>query len=230
MNRPDDVPLATLLDLRISVNTGPNWATRDIVQALSEAGGPPFSVRHPALSGAIRRAARRLTDQISALVPDDLRLVGDVVWGPAGTDMQRLRGGALTWRERVGFAEIVASTGLWKPPDASTMPTVRIEARADRVIANRRYSELATRADAQYWAVYGVLPDGRVHLAADFATEADARRFAARWARPGTLVCSGHTEKLPHLNPRPPRAVPFARPATTSPALQRSVSSARIRR
>jgi hypothetical protein len=103
----------------------------------------------------------------------------------------------MTWRDRAGLAEIVARTGLWNPPSEALMPTVRIEARADDITADgHRIGGLASRAAAQYWAVYGVLPDGQVDLAADFATEEAARRYALRWQRPGLVVCADHVEAL----------------------------------
>lgn len=190
------VALVALADLGITDHVGPDWARDEILSTLANFGcpAPPDG---PAAHVILDVAAAHLDRALAASLPAGLTLIDSVICGPPETDVAALRRQAMNWRDRAGIAEIVARTGLWSPPSTAIMPTVRVEARADDITPDgHRIGELATRADAQYWAVYGVLPDGQLDLAADFATEDAARRYALRWQRPGVVVCADHAESL----------------------------------
>lgn len=201
---PDLAPrrgIATLADLGITIHRGYDWAAHDIADELERSGHPPDDAlaRHP----AVLDAADRLTARIAADLPRGFELVGDVLYGPADTDPDLLARHAMRIKERVGYAEIVADTGLWRPPAVDDFPQVRIEGRADRITpAGHHVSHLAAVADVEYWAVYGIDPDGLADWHADFASLYDARHHAARWQRPGTLVCTDHIAPLPSSEPR----------------------------
>lgn len=196
------LPLGTLADLGVTVHRGPTWAEDDIRDALgggrvSWQGGPDAEGDRGA--AAIRVAANELFQGIAQSLPPGLGLVDDQVWGPAGTDLAALARDAIRWKERAGFAEIVAETGLWSPPDLATAPAVRIEGRHDRTDAESGtvVSVVAARAEAEYWGVYAIGTDGLATWTADFADLDVARRHAARWERPCSLVCADLVEQLP---------------------------------
>lgn len=195
---PDRGPrraIATLADLGITTHRGWDWATHDIAEQLERSGHPADQAlaRHP----AVLDAADRLNARIAADLPLGLELVGDVIYGPADSDPDVLAEHAMRMRERAGYAEIVADTGLWQPPNIDDFPQVRIEGRADRITpAGHHVPQLAAVADVEYWAVYGIDPDGLADWHADFATLTDARRHAARWQRPTTLVCTDHLASI----------------------------------
>jgi hypothetical protein len=229
--RPDHVPLADLAGLGITSHRGAGWARAEVLTSLLDTGcpAPPDG---PAADLILNVAAARLAAAFDHALPEHLTLIDDTVWGPDGTDLDELARQAMSWRDQVGVADIVARTGLWAPPPIALMPTVRIEARLDVITPDGHFlGELATRAHAHYWAVYGVLPNGQVDLAADFATEAAARRYATRWQRPGVLVTADAVEPLQPATPSdnsaalrsPHRAGPAhqsARALTRSPALR----------
>jgi hypothetical protein len=206
---PDPAPrrgIATLSDLGVTIHRGYDWAARDIADELERCGRPRDEAlaRHP----AVLDAADRLTARIAADLPPRLELLGDVLYAPADADPDLLARHAMRIKERAGYAEIVADTGLWRPPAVDDFPQVRVEGRADRITpAGHHVSHLAAVADVEYWAVYGIDPDGLSDWRADFANLTDARRHAARWQRPGTLVCTDHIAALPGIKTRAGQAV-----------------------
>lgn len=201
-DQPNRQAIATLADLGVTGHRGPTWAVDDIADALT-ATGPADHARiatHP----AVRAAAHRLVQRITAGLPPGLELVDDVVVGPPGSDLADLTRQAVRWKERAAYAELVAATGLWQPPGIDQAPQVRIEGRSDRISpAGHHISHLAPAADVQYWAVYAIGPDGLADWVADFTHLDDARRHADRWHRPATLVCTDHFAALPHTPSTP---------------------------
>lgn len=196
-DQPTRQAIATLADLGVTPHCGPTWAAADIADALTGVG--PADTDMLAVHPAVRAAAHRLADRIAAVLPAGLDLVGDVVVGPAGTDLTTLAHHAVRWKERAAFAEIVAATGLWQPPGTDEAPQVRIEGRADRISPSGHHiSHLAPEADVEYWAVYAIGPEGLAEWVADFTHLDDARRHADRWHRSATLVCTDHLAALPH--------------------------------
>lgn len=194
--------LTTLADLGVTVHRGPTWAEDDIQDVLGGGwvnwqDGPDAERERGAV--AIQVAANELFHDIAQSLPAGLQLVDDHVWGPADTDLAALARDAIRWKERAGFAEIVAATGLWRPPDLATAPAVRIEGRRDRTDAESGtvVSISAARAEAEYWGVYSIGTDGLATWTADFADLDLARRHVVRWERPGSLVCADHVEELP---------------------------------
>ena len=183
--------LATVADLGLTAHRGPDWAAHDIADTLQVAGGgdPDLLARHP----AVLDAANQLAARIDADLPLGYDLIGDAIYGPASADRAALVEQAMRWKERAAYAELVAGTGLWQPPDIDDAPQVRIEGRADRITPSGQHiSHLAAVADVEYWGVYAVGPDHLADWHADFATLTDARQFSERWQRPITLVCTDH--------------------------------------
>ena len=201
-------PLASLAELGVTPHHGPQWAADDIEDALWGPGviGRDDTRPNAASIGAtIQKAADELTHQISQVMPPGLDLVDDHVWGPADTNRAALARDAVHYKERAPFAEIVAATGLWTPPDTTIYLRVRIEGRRDIIATSgEAVSVLATRHDAPHWGVYALDVDGLADWHADFADLTDARRHAARWQRPAALAYTDHTEELTPTHPRHP--------------------------
>ena len=183
--------VATVADLGLTTHRGPDWAVHDIADTLAAAGGgdPELLAGHP----GVLAAADQLAARIDADLPPGCHLIGDAIHAPAGADPVELADQAMRWKERAAYAELVADTGLWPPPDIDDAPQVRIEGRADRITPSGQHiSRLAAVADVEYWGVYAVGPDHLADWHADFATLTDARHFSQRWQRPITLVCTDH--------------------------------------
>lgn len=171
--------LATLADLGVATRQGTEWAADDIEDALWGPGNIGWDETHPdadRIASAIQAAADELVD-------------------PIGTDVEALAREAPRWKGGVSFAEIVAETGLWKPPDPAAAPCLRIEGRRDVATeSGQAVSVMASRDDAEYWGVYAIGPEGLADWTAGFADLDVARRHAARWRRPGSLVCTDRIE------------------------------------
>ena len=200
-DRPARRAIGTLADLGVTTHRGPDWAAHDIADTIDQSRRDLDidPARHP----AVLDAADRLTARTAADLPPGWELVGDVLYAPADADPGLLAGHAMRIKERAGYAEIVADTGLWQPPAVDDFPQVRIEGRADRITpAGHHVSHLVAVADVEYWAVYGIDRDGLPDWHADFASLTDARGYAARWQRPATLLCADHLSALPGSKPR----------------------------